>query len=491
VGALLTSSTYAATMDGPSSIVIPATVVPGEVMVLYVSRGPQLVVNASATTKVLSMSGWSALHDASTGSAAGLLCSMAFYRIASVSDPGSTLVIANSAATGVMQLAHLTTWDSSGVYAYSTSIATGSGTTVTWVNPGSTATQRVGDTLLALGTLRSNYASGYNSVTYPAAIRLSGTVFYDTPFLSGVPTGQTLQGMAGMLTIPTAKAGSTMSGTTALHQTSRTTYVIELGPTVNKGALRIQARMGASAGQPENFGVGPMRARAAIRALAQPKPPRQGILDAYAAITGSGQPTETSSGQGVLDAQVAMAASGFSIIDIHATLDGTATMAGSGYSTRTGTGTLRAASAVTARGISGDDVQLAYGSGMLATSVAVEAEGMHIGEHYDLEIVYSTQGLAQKGVTLAPSLTLVLAGTPIAVDRVDGYGYPYEVDGPDGRDRPIGVLRRTVVAKDLEEPANVVVAGLLRRDSLTGHAIRTLVDKRNAAVSLGRGVVRF
>lgn len=465
--AALKTNTVAGSMDGTTYLTIPGNVVPGEVMVLLVSRGAQLAGNAAGTTDVLNLTGWTGLHTGTSGTAATVLKSMAFWRKATASDPGSVVNIPNSAATGVMQNAHLSTWDSSGVYTYSGSMTAGNGTSVTWYNP-ATAVQRVGDTLLLLSSYRGNYANGYITVNYPQSVNLTGGVL-DGGYLGGVATGQTLEQSAALIPIPAAKAGSTFTGTTSSFANSRLTYVIELGPTTKQGSLANRAYFTGSAGSPTNSATGNLTAKAKINALAQPLPERLGYLTARATTAGSGYRT----------------------IALHGSLTARAGIAGSGVTSRSGRGTLSAKAKTAGMAVAGADVFVRSGAGTLTATAGIEGEGLVLSQSHALEILYSTTSLTTKGVTLAPGLSMVPAGTVIAVDAVDGYGYPFRFNGPDGRDYPIGVLRETFIAGDYEEPANIIISGLLRLDNLTRYAVRALVDKRGAVLSLGRGVLRF
>lgn len=497
------------------AVTVPATVVPGDTMVMYVTRGPSASASVNATHTI--SNGWSLLSSATNGSSTTAQAGLAFTKTATAADPGSVVTIGTTASTGIVHTAVFTAWTgpirSAQVVNSAGSSSAGNSTIVTNNQP--TANQITGDSIMVLGSIRVNAANGVVGLTFPTAYSFS-----QAPVTAFWPGGtQTMQSFLAVGTIPASGKTSTLTTAAAgVYINSRTSLSVVFAPSLNIAPpLRAEATLAAT-GTKEAVGQGEIHAFVTTTGLAQEPPERVGTLlaeafmeatgaltasaqgaplDAVAHLAGTGEVAQPPSadGSGSVLAVVLLSGEGEPVPTFTGTggLQAVVLLSGEGepVPTAAGTGDLRVVTTLAGHGLNADNAQVASGAGSLTVTAQVQAEGRVLSETHDLEILYSTQGVSMKGVTLAPSLTFVLAGTPIAIDTVDGYGYPYEPGGPDGRDRPIGVLRRTVQGTDLEEPVNVVIGGLLRLESLSRHTVNALVDKRNAAVSIGKSVVRF
>lgn len=98
---------------------------------------------------------------------------------------------------------------------------------------------------------------------------------------------------------------------------------------------------------------------------------------------------------------------------------------------------------------------------------AIPAPGIHRGAHVpDDEILYSTVGFTQKGVTLAAGQGVLDAGTALARRTADNLYVKFNSGGSGGAETPVGILRKTVDTGSDEDGqkylANVVIAGILK-----------------------------
>lgn len=98
---------------------------------------------------------------------------------------------------------------------------------------------------------------------------------------------------------------------------------------------------------------------------------------------------------------------------------------------------------------------------------AIPAAGINRGPHVpDTEILYSTVGFTQKGVTLAAGQGVVKAGTALARRTSDKLYVKFVSGGSDGTGTPVGILRKTVDtgtdAAGQKYQGNVVIAGILK-----------------------------
>lgn len=98
---------------------------------------------------------------------------------------------------------------------------------------------------------------------------------------------------------------------------------------------------------------------------------------------------------------------------------------------------------------------------------AIPAAGITRGTNVpDDEILYSTVGFTQKGVTLAAGKGTLVAGTVLARRTTTKLYEKYASGGSDGTNVPVGVLRKTVEtgsdANGQKYLANIVIAGILK-----------------------------
>src|SRR4051812_35589896 len=98
------------------------------------------------------------------------------------------------------------------------------------------------------------------------------------------------------------------------------------------------------------------------------------------------------------------------------------------------------------------------------------------GSYIDPEILYSTVGFTQKGVTIAAGQGVLAVGTVIAMKTADKKYYPYLDDtkgGTGGLETARGVLRRavdtgTVAGSANDQVSNMVIAGILKYSMIVG-----------------------
>lgn len=98
---------------------------------------------------------------------------------------------------------------------------------------------------------------------------------------------------------------------------------------------------------------------------------------------------------------------------------------------------------------------------------AIPAAGITRGQNVpDDEILYSTVGFTQKGVTLAAGQGTLLAGTALARKTSTKEYVKFASGGGDGTGTPLGILRKTVAtgsdANGQKYMGNIVIAGILK-----------------------------
>jgi hypothetical protein len=101
------------------------------------------------------------------------------------------------------------------------------------------------------------------------------------------------------------------------------------------------------------------------------------------------------------------------------------------------------------------------------------------------EILYSTVGLRQKGVTLAANQGILPAGTVIAQHSTNKRYYVYANGGSNGLGTPVGVLRRAVDTNTGEQQGNIVISGALKLSLVSGadsNAITALKARTSTAM---------
>ncbi len=108
----------------------------------------------------------------------------------------------------------------------------------------------------------------------------------------------------------------------------------------------------------------------------------------------------------------------------------------------------------------------------------------------DPEILYSTVGYTQKGVTLAGGQGILPAGTVLARKTSDKKYYVYNNSGSGGLDTARGVLRRAVDTTSGDQLSNIVIAGILKNSLLSGADSAALTDL-GATVDTVRDTFKF
>jgi hypothetical protein len=111
----------------------------------------------------------------------------------------------------------------------------------------------------------------------------------------------------------------------------------------------------------------------------------------------------------------------------------------------------------------------------------------------DPEILYSTVGFTQKGVTLAGGQGILPAGCVLARKTADKKYYVYNNSGSGGLEVARGVLRRGVdtgAAGSADQLGNIVIAGILKYSLLSGADSSALTDI-GATVDTVRDTFKF
>lgn len=108
----------------------------------------------------------------------------------------------------------------------------------------------------------------------------------------------------------------------------------------------------------------------------------------------------------------------------------------------------------------------------------------------DPEILYSTVGYTQKGVTIAAGQGILPAGTVLARKTSDKKYYVYNNSGSGGLDVARGVLRRAVDTTGSDQLSNIVIAGILKNSLVSGADSGALTDL-GATVDSVRDTFKF
>ncbi len=116
-------------------------------------------------------------------------------------------------------------------------------------------------------------------------------------------------------------------------------------------------------------------------------------------------------------------------------------------------------------------------------------------DYIDPEILYSTVGFTQKGVTLGSGVGVLPAGTVLGQKTSDKKYYPYDNSKGDGTQVARGVLRRpvdtgTVANTANDQGSNMVIAGILKWGLVVGADAAALTDL-GATVDTVRGTFKF
>ncbi len=124
----------------------------------------------------------------------------------------------------------------------------------------------------------------------------------------------------------------------------------------------------------------------------------------------------------------------------------------------------------------------------------IPAPGYWKGNEYtDPEILYSTVGFTQKGVTLAGGQGILPAGTVLGQKTSDKKYYAYDNAGSGGIGTARGVLRKAVntgTAGAPDQLGNIVIAGILKLNMVSGADAAAITDL-GATTDSVRGTFKF
>jgi hypothetical protein len=116
-------------------------------------------------------------------------------------------------------------------------------------------------------------------------------------------------------------------------------------------------------------------------------------------------------------------------------------------------------------------------------------------DYIDPEILYSTVGFTQKGVTLGSGQGVLAAGTVLGQKTADKKYYAYDNAKADGTQVARGVLRRGVdtgvtVSAANDQLGNLVIAGILKYQQVVGIDAAGLTDL-GGVVDTVRGTLKL
>jgi hypothetical protein len=118
------------------------------------------------------------------------------------------------------------------------------------------------------------------------------------------------------------------------------------------------------------------------------------------------------------------------------------------------------------------------------------------GDYTDPEILYSTAGFTQKGVTIAAGQGVLAAGTLLGQRTSDKKYYAYNpANTPAGTDAARGVLRRpvdtgSVADARFDQVSNMVIQGIVKYSMLQGFDAAA-ADDLGMTIDLVRGTAKF
>lgn len=107
-----------------------------------------------------------------------------------------------------------------------------------------------------------------------------------------------------------------------------------------------------------------------------------------------------------------------------------------------------------------------------------------------VEILYSTAGFTQKGVTLAAGQGILPAGTVLALNTSTKRYVVYANGGSNGTGTPVGILRRAVDTSSGEQQGNIVIQGILKLSLVSG-ADSGAITALKAVTSTALGTFKF
>lgn len=111
-------------------------------------------------------------------------------------------------------------------------------------------------------------------------------------------------------------------------------------------------------------------------------------------------------------------------------------------------------------------------------------------DYTDPEILYSTVGYTQKGVTIAAGQGVLAAGTVLGQKTSDKKYYAYSNAASNGIETARGVLRRAVDTTGADQLGNIVIRGILKSSLVVGSDSAALTDL-GATVDTVRGTYKF
>ncbi len=116
-------------------------------------------------------------------------------------------------------------------------------------------------------------------------------------------------------------------------------------------------------------------------------------------------------------------------------------------------------------------------------------------DYVDPEILYSTAGFTQKGVTIGSGQGVLAAGTVLGQRTADKKYYAYNNGNGDGTQTARGVLRRPVdtgntVSAANDQVSNMVIQGILKLSMLVGNDAAAYTDL-GMTVDTVRGTAKF
>lgn len=112
------------------------------------------------------------------------------------------------------------------------------------------------------------------------------------------------------------------------------------------------------------------------------------------------------------------------------------------------------------------------------------------GTFVDTEILYSTAGYTQKGVTVAGGQGILPAGTVVGQNTANKKYYVYNNAGANGVDTARGVLRRAVDTTKGDQLDNIVIQGILKLSLVSGYDAAAITDL-GAVLDTVRGTFKF
>jgi hypothetical protein len=116
-------------------------------------------------------------------------------------------------------------------------------------------------------------------------------------------------------------------------------------------------------------------------------------------------------------------------------------------------------------------------------------------DYVDPEILYSTAGFTQKGVTIGSGQGVLAAGTVLGQKTADKKYYAYNDANSNGTEVARGVLRRAVdtgntVSAANDQVSNIVIQGILKYPMLVGLDNPAATDL-GGVIDLVRGTFKF